>query len=181
MSRFHIAARRLRGAQALTSLSLLALLLPSTVGMTASAAWNDAVRVVPGLETTLQTQPASCGPALIATLATWSGSGVSEATVIAQADLSHDGVSLAEFARLASLHALDGTWYRVEQGRLGGLSTPFVAHLHVATGGHFVADVAQAADKVVVVDPGPGVLVGPLGSLLRGVSGRVFVLKNRPS
>ncbi|HLU82689.1 MAG TPA: cysteine peptidase family C39 domain-containing protein [Trueperaceae bacterium] len=181
MSRFHLAARRLRTSPALAGLALIALLLPSAVGMAASAAWNDAVHVVPGLEATRQSLPSSCGPALIATLATWQGHAVSEAAVIAQADLGEDGVSLAEFARLASLHALDGTWYRVAKERLGSLPTPFVVHLEVAQGGHFVAVLAHGADKVVVVDPAVGVLVGPAANLLRSFSGRVFVLKNRPS
>lgn len=157
-------------------MSLLGLLLPSAVGMTASVTWNDAVRPVPGLDVIRQSLPSSCGPALIATLATWRGHDVSETTLIGQADLGATGVSLAEFARLASLHGLDGTWYRVERGRLGRLSTPFVAHLELTGGGHFVAVLAQADDKVVIADPAAGVLVGPTVKLLRDFSGRAFVL-----
>lgn len=155
---------------------LIALLFPGAAGMAASAAWNDAVRPVPGPEVVRQTLPSSCGPALIATLASWRGRSVSEAAVVAQADLGPDGVTLAEFARLASLHALGGTWYRVEKRRLGGLPTPFVAHLAGPDGGHYVAVVAQAGDAVVVIDPAVGALVGPTAVLLRRFSGRVFVV-----
>ena len=180
MSRPDTATLRPRTPATLAVLSLLALLLPGAIGTAASAAWNDAVRLVPGLEAVRQSLPSSCGPALIATLATWRGHAVSEAAVIAQADLDDDGVSLAEFARLASLHALDGAWFHVDGSRLDRLPTPFVAHLRVATGGHFVAVLAHSADKVVVVDPAAGVLVGPVTSLLRGFSGRVFVLSGAP-
>src|SRR5690606_37355952 len=120
------------------TLWLLALLAPSAIGMAASAAWNEAERPVPGLEVVRQSRPSSCGPALIATLASWRGNPVSEATIIAQADLGAAGVSLAEFARLASLHGLEGTWYHVESRRLHGLATPYVAHLAKDGGGHYV-------------------------------------------
>jgi len=164
-----------RYSPVLLALSLVALLAPSAAGVAASAAWNDAVRPVPGLEVVRQSRPSSCGPALIATLASWRGHAVSEAAVIAQAELGADGISLAEFARLASLHGIEGTWYHVRSDRLDSLPTPFIAHLAAVDGGHFVGVVARAGDKVVVIDPAAGALVGPTVTLLRRFSGRVFV------
>jgi ABC-type bacteriocin/lantibiotic exporter with double-glycine peptidase domain len=101
---------------------------------------------------------------------------VSEATVLAQADIGAQGISLAEFTRVASLHRLEGAWYHVESSRLRGLPTPFVAHLAEDDGGHYVAVVAHSHDTVVVVDPAAGVLVGPSATLLRRYSGRAYVL-----
>lgn len=164
---------------ALSVMSLSALVLPSAAGMAASAAWNDAVRPVPWPEVVLQSLPSSCGPALIATLASWRGADVAERTVIAQTRLGDDGVSLAEFARLAALHGLDGTWYHVAAARLAGVPVPFVAHLDEAAGGHYVAVVAINRAQAVIVDPAAGALVGPTDTLLRAFSGRVFVLAAR--
>jgi predicted double-glycine peptidase len=174
MSRFDRVVRYAGAA-----LWVLVLIAPSAAGMAASAAWNADVRPVQGLDVVRQSRAASCGPALIATLASWRGSTLSEATVIAQADLGTNGISLAEFARLASLHHLEGAWYHVASSRLRGLATPFVAHLEEDGGGHYVAVVALAADTVVVADPATGVLVGPSATLLRHYSGRAFVLTGR--
>lgn len=157
-------------------LALVSLFLPSALGMAASANWNRAVLPVAGLAIELQSQPTSCGPALVATLASWQGRRVSEATVLGQADVGAAGISLAEFARLASLHGLDGAWYHVERSRLGSLPFPFVAHLAEAEGGHYVAVMALRDSVMVVVDPAVGALVGPADALLRRFSGRVFVL-----
>lgn len=156
---------------------LLALvLLPSAVGIAASAAWNAEARPVIGLDMQLQTRPTSCGPALIAALSTLHGRPLDEAHVLAQASLGEEGVSLAEFARLASLHDLDGAWYRVERSRLEQLPLPYVAHLTTVDGGHYVAIVATSDGAVVMLDPAAGAVVGPAAVLLRGFSGRVFIL-----
>jgi len=159
-----------------TMLLLALVMLPSAVGIAASAAWNAETRPVVGLDIQLQTQPASCGPALIAVLSTLRGRPVAEAHVLAKASMGEDGVSLAEFARLASLHDLDGAWYRVERDRLEKLPLPYVAHLATADGGHYVAIVAAGGGAVVVLDPAVGAVVGPAATLLRGFSGRVFLL-----
>lgn len=160
----------------LASMALLALvLLPSAAGIAASAAWNAEAWPVVGLDMELQSRRTSCGPALIAALSTLRGQPLSEARVLAQATLGEDGVSLAEFARLASLHDLDGAWYHVEVHRLGLLPLPYVAHLATADGGHYVAVVAAGGGTVVVLDPAVGAVVGPASTLLRSFSGRVFL------
>ena len=158
--------------------ALLALVLvPSAVGIAASAAWNATVLPVPGLEMNLQTQQASCGPALLAALSTWRGRPLSEEQVLALASMGEDGISLAEFARLAALHDLNGAWYRVEKRRLDDLPLPYVAHLATQEGGHYVAVVAEGSGTVVVLDPARGAVVGPTATLLRSFSGRVFLLE----
>lgn len=162
----------------LTSAALLVLLLvPSALGIAASAAWNAEALPVPGLEMNLQSRRTSCGPALIAALSTWRGHPLAEETVLAQATMGDDGISLAEFARLASLHELGGAWYQIERRRLDRLPPPFVVHLATVRGGHYLAVVAARAGTVVVLDPAAGALVGPASTLLRDFSGRVFLFQ----
>lgn len=160
----------------LVALALVVLGAPTAVGMAASTAWNAQVREVPGLAVVRQTQPLTCGPALIATLATLAGRTTNEALVVTQASLQEGGISLAEFARLASLHGLRGTWYSVDARRLGTVPLPYVAHLTRPQGGHFVAVAARSGSTVVVLDPADGALVGPAAALLGGYTGRVYVL-----
>lgn len=175
----HLTALGRLTSPALSLLSLIALVLPSATGLAASASWNDSIRSVPGLEVQLQSLPNSCGPALIATLASWRGAAVTEKAVIAQAHLEDGGASLAEFARLAALHGLDGTWYHVSASRLAGVPVPFAAHLDGAEGGHYVGVVAITESATVIIDPAVGALVGPTDALLRTFSGRVFMLSQR--
>lgn len=170
------ALRRPYTASLATILLLALVMLPSAVGIAASAAWNADTRPVVGLDMRLQTQPSSCGPALIAALSTLHGRPLDESHVLAKASMGEDGVSLAEFARLASLHDLDGAWYRVERDRLEQLPLPYVAHLDTVAGGHYVAIVAVGGGAVVVLDPAVGAVVGPAASLLGRFSGRVFLL-----
>ena len=160
----------------MSAVLVLLLLAPSAAGIAASAAWNADLYVVPGLEVTVQSLPGSCGPALIATLASWRGRPVTEAVVLAQTTLGDDGISLAEFARLASLHGLEGAWYHLDVRRFAQLPLPFVVHLAQADGGHFVAVIAVGEESVAVVDPAAGARVGPATVLLRNYSGRAYLL-----
>lgn len=171
----HRAGRRRMSAAATTALLLLApIVLPSAIGIAASAAAAAAPTPVVGLTVVRQSRPNSCGPAAVATLATWLGRTTTEAQVLDRARLEDDGVTLAEFARLADAHGAAGSWYRVGATALAATPTPFVAHLD-APDEHFVVVHAVALDHVVVGDPAVGAYAVPLPRFARRFSGRVFL------
>lgn len=169
--------------------------VPTVVGVQASRAWNARPYPVGNVHVVMQAQRNDCGPAVIATLAAWSGSALDLPTVSAAARLGPDGVSLAEFARLASLLELGGAWYRVPTHGLPALRAPFVAHLRVrpeAPGrealpvggrsdalGHLVAVRAITSHAVVVADPAAGAYVVSLSEFSRAYSGRAFLIGGR--
>lgn len=131
----------------------------------------------------LQSQPASCGPAVLATLTAWLGSPHTEAALIAAATMSGDGVTLSEFARLAHGVGLAGTWYSVPAAQLGSLPSPFVVHLNVdgAAGlGHLVAVAGVSHGYAVVADPAVGPYTLSLAALAAQYSGRAYVVGGRP-
>lgn len=159
--------------------SLAVLAAPPAVGIANSARWNAAAVPVGGIDVELQRDPLGCGPAVIATLARLQGRSLTEAAVLAVADLGENGVTLAEFARLAAKFGLPGTWLQVGQRDLAHLATPFVAHLERPDGGHFVAVLGSRHGFAVVADPALGASVGPASTTLAGFSGRVFLLRER--
>jgi predicted double-glycine peptidase len=160
--------------------ALLAVVLPGTRGVAASADWNGAPWPLEHLEVVRQSQPASCGPASLATLATWLGRPHSEAQLLEGANVTPSGVTLAEFTRLAHAINLPGTWYAVPTADLGRLPTPFVAHLHAgpaeARMGHLVVVAAVSHGYVVVGDPASGAYVSSVAAFARRFSGRVYLL-----
>lgn len=160
--------------------ALLVVALPGTLGMAASASWNGAPWPLPHLLVVRQSQPASCGPAALATLTTWLGRPRTEAQLLALANLTPRGVTLAEFTRLAHEVELPGTWYAVPAADLRSLPTPFVAHLHAGPAdaqlGHLVVVAAISHGYVVVGDPATGAYVSSLALFTRRFSGRVYLL-----
>jgi len=173
-----------RLAQALLALACLAAVaLPGARGMAASSAWNAAPRALEGLPVVRQSLPVSCGPAALATLATWLGDPRSEAELLAVAQLTEAGVTLSEFARLADLIGLPGTWYRVAAAELQRLPAPFVAHLEAPGAGpqgHLVVVGAAAHGYLLVGDPAEGAYVTSAASLARRFTGRVFLPAGLP-
>jgi ABC-type bacteriocin/lantibiotic exporter with double-glycine peptidase domain len=156
------------------------LTLPTALGAHASRAWNAAPYALDSVPVVLQSQRNDCGPAVVATLAAWSGRRLELASVVASAPLGPDGLSLGEFARLADRFGFPGTWYRIGPGDLAGLPTPFVAHMTVAGSaplGHLVAVRAVTRGAVTVADPAVGAYVLPLDAFTRRFSGRVFLLE----
>ncbi|MBX3143123.1 MAG: hypothetical protein KF813_05155 [Trueperaceae bacterium] len=158
-----------------------ALAAPAVRGQILAAEAMNASLAVPELYVALQSLPNSCGPAAVATLAGWSAGAegaVSEAAVLAHAELGPSGVSLAEFSRLAARHGVPGAWYRVEPSSLGSLATPFAAHLTRDGLGHFVVVLHVKGQLAVVADPAVGGSVVPLAALREGFSGLVFVVRS---
>lgn len=173
---------RLSSYVAYVALVLLLLALPSARGIGASSAWNAASHPLPDLEVVRQSQPASCGPAALATLLGWLGRPHSEAYLIGLTELGADGVSLAEFARLAHVMDVPGAWFRASPTQLAQLPTPFVAHLELpgaAAAGHLVVVRSVMRGYVVVADPAEGAQVMPLERFIRDLSGRVYLLESR--
>lgn len=175
------ASRRWRSlVPILTTLAAAAVLtLPTALGAQASRAWNATPYPLGSVPVVLQSQRNDCGPAVVATLAAWSGSRLELASVTAAARLAPDGLSLGEFARLADRFGFPGTWYRVGPADLAGLPLPFVAHMNVvgsAPLGHLVAVRAVTRGAVTVADPAVGAYVLPLDAFARRFSGRVFLL-----
>ena len=171
------AARRPLSALVTCALAALALAAPAWAGARATRAWAAAPVPLDGPAVVRQAGEADCGPALVATLAAWAGRPVPLAVVTAEASLGPGGVTLAEFARLASLHGVPGTWHAVPRERLANLRAPFVAHLQRGGAGHFVAVVALGGGHAVVADPRAGPVAAPAAALLRDYSGRVFLLE----
>lgn len=157
--------------------ALAALGVPAVLGVTRSAAWNAKPVALPGVEVVLQSEENACGPAVIATLTAWSGQPVEEGALLALAHMGPTGITLAEFARLASLVGLPGVWYRVSLRELARLPTPFVAQLEKDGVGHFVAVLGVRHGFAIVADPAVGALSGSLAGTLPGFSGRVFLLE----
>ncbi len=172
---------RLSSYGALLTVSLLLLVLPSARGMRASSSWNADAHPLPSLEVVLQSQPASCGPAALATLLGWLGRPQSEAHLLSLTELGPDGLSLAEFARLSQLMDVPGAWYQTSLGSLPKLRTPFVAHLELpgaAVAGHLVVVHSVSGDYIVVADPAQGGQVMALSRFGRDFSGRVYLLES---
>lgn len=182
-----IMGTRIRSLLAVTTVlvALTIVIAPPAVGIAASNAWNAGPHALVQPSTVLQSLPASCGPAVLATLTTWFGAPRSEAELIDAANLRAEGVTLSEFARLAHMVGLPGTWYSVPTSRLASVPTPFVAHLNLAHPGfgstaaglgHLVAVAAVAYGYVVVADPAVGTYVLSLERFSSEYSGRLFVL-----
>lgn len=168
-----LVARRLLAPSVLA----LALLGPALAGARATRSWSAVPVALDPMVVVRQAGEIDCGPALVATMAAWAGRPVPLEVVTARASMSPGGVSLAEFARLASLHGVPGAWYAVPRDRLGALPTPFVAHLQREGRGHFVAVVALGDGFAVVADPAVGAVAAPSRDVLRHYSGRAFVLE----
>lgn len=174
-------ARRLALALTLTLLALdavaaVSLALPAWHGTRLAAAAVNAPHPVPELPVELQSLPNTCGPAAVATLATWLGTPVAEAAVLRRANLTASGISLAEFTRLAALHGVEGAWYQVGASVLHGLQAPYAIHVTRAGRGHFLLVSEVRGGLALVADPATGGAVVPLKSLLAEFEGRVFVL-----
>jgi predicted double-glycine peptidase len=170
---------RTRGARpvllALAALTaFVPVVAPSAVAVAANAAALTAPVPVSSLNVVRQTRRNSCGPAAVATLAGWLGRPTSEADVLRDARLVDAGISLAEFARLADLHGVPGSWYRVAPQDLGATPTPFVAHLSTPDD-HFVVVHAVVRSHVVMADPAVGAVVVPVRAFVHRFRGRVFV------
>ncbi len=152
--------------------------LPIAIASHASRVWNAAPYLLESVPVVMQSQRNDCGPAVVATLAAWSGLALDLASVTAAAQLGPDGLSLGEFARLADRFGFSGAWYRVAAADLVGLQTPFVAHLTLPGTvplGHLVAVRAVTRGTVTVADPAIGAYVIPLEAFARRFSGRVFL------
>lgn len=173
---------RLSSYATYVALVLLLLALPSARGISASSAWNAAAHPLSTLEVVRQSQPTSCGPAALATLLSWLGRPHSEKYLLGLTELGADGLSLAEFARLAHVMDVPGAWFRSPPARLAQLPTPFVAHLELpgaAAAGHLVVVRNVTRGYVVVADPALGAHVMPLQRFVRDFSGRVYLLEGR--
>lgn len=158
-----------------------ALAAPAVRGQALASAAMNASLAVPELYVALQSLPNSCGPAAVATLATWldpAGEPVSEEEVLAQAELAPTGISLGEFARLASLHGISGVWFRVKPSSLTRLSTPFAAHLTRGAQGHFVIVLHVKGELALIADPAEGGRVAPLSALAAEFTGLVFLIRS---
>lgn len=175
------AAARLSSYATYLAFVLLLLVLPSALGISASYAWSSSAHPLPSLEVVRQSQPASCGPAALATLLGWLGRPHSEAYLLRLTELGAEGISLAEFSRLA--HAMDvpGVWYHSPPSQLGQLPTPFVAHLELpgaAPAGHLVVVNSVTHGYVILADPAQGAQVVSLERFSRDYSGRVYLLES---
>lgn len=178
----HVAHRsRLAGALTLLAISAAAAALVAPAARGQVLAWEamNASLAVPELYVVRQSLPNSCGPAAVATLATWLSPGLpplSEEAVLVRAALTADGISLSEFARLASLHGVPGTWFRVDHSSLARLATPFAAHLTRGGQGHFVIVLHVKGQLALIADPAEGGHVSPLSALTPEFTGLVFLV-----
>lgn len=174
------ALRRCAANIAIFTAVAVALALPSARGVAASAVWNAGPWPLASLPVARQSQPTSCGPAALATLATWLGSARTETELLALTELGEGGISLSEFARLADVVGLGGSWYRASRQQLAALPTPFVAHLEVGAAGpslgHLVVVASVGHGYLVVGDPAAGAYVGSVAAFARRFSGRVFLV-----
>lgn len=176
--------RKLTWALSLFALDLAAaaaLALPAARGQALADAAMRQELSVPELGVVLQSRDNSCGPAVVATLASWLGSATTEAEVMRRAALTPAGISLAEFARLAESFGAAGVWYQVAPAALAHLPTPFAAHLDRSGRGHFVLVVTVKGSLALIADPASGARVAPLSSLAREFSGRAYLLNRSPA
>lgn len=162
---------------ALDAAAAASLALPAARGQVLAAAAMSQELSVPELAVVLQSRDNSCGPAAVATLASWLGAGATEAEVMRRAALTPAGISLAEFARLAAAFGIAGAWYHVAPSALSRLPTPFAAHLDRSGRGHFVLVLTVKGSLALIADPASGAHVAPVAHLAREFSGRAFLVR----
>src|SRR5690625_6363483 len=92
------------------------------------------------------------------------GVEVSEAQLIAAANMGPGGVSLAEFSRLAASHGLEGEWLQSLNRSIRTLSTPAVLHTNSGSG-HFILIDQLAGSYAVVTDPAAGWDILPVAKI----------------
>lgn len=122
----------------------------------------------------LQTHPAGCGAAVLATVLAHHGRPVAQADLLAAAPPGPDGVSLAALRDLAHRHGLRGTWRRAPRGRLP--AGRYVAHLD-APYGHVVWVAARAGRYLHLHDPERGFEVWHVDAFRARFSGRYLRLE----
>jgi hypothetical protein len=122
----------------------------------------------------LQSDPAGCGAALLATVLARHGRSVPQADLLAAAPPGPDGISLATFRRLAAEHGLTGVW-RARAPRSLPEGT-FVAHLS-RPAGHFVYVAARVGDYLHVLDPASGAAMWHVDRFVARWSGRYLRLE----
>lgn len=127
-----------------------------------------------------QTAVNTCGPAVIATLLSWRGIETTDSEVAAEVELRPQGVSLADFARLATEFGVPGRWFKATHlDELEGLPLPVVVHLR-GSFGHFAILRADAGSHVHLADPARGNVLVPKARFLREWTGRSFILSSVP-
>lgn len=168
----------LRSGSTFNSLLLLSLLMaPTVAGLVQTFSEDsDGVLELGWSGVVRQTQPNTCGPAVLATLAGMRGEQYSEAEIVSRAELGPTGVTLKEFTRLSNELGLPGGWFRVSSRNLRGpLPAPSVLHLRDSDG-HFVILTRDAGAFLEVVDPARGNLLVRRSWLNDNWTGRIFIL-----
>ena len=129
-----------------------------------SLGWSGVVR---------QTLHNTCGPALLASLLVASGEPGTELGVAQLARLGPQGVTLAEFGRLADGLGFPGAWYEAGSARPDSLPLPFVAHLDQPAG-HFVLITDSSAGLIRMSAPVRGQVAVSVADFRRLWSGRAW-------
>jgi ABC-type bacteriocin/lantibiotic exporter with double-glycine peptidase domain len=151
--------------------------LPTTLGMVRSVTEEDGISVLGWTGVVRQSDTNTCGPAVIATLLEMRGAKVNDEEVTGRANLGPEGVTLAEFARLAGVYGLPGHWFRSSEHDLNELTLPAVVHLSNSSG-HFALLLRLVGDHVQLADPARGMLLVPLPTFRNEWSGRIFLFRS---
>lgn len=106
---------------------------------------------------TRQSKQNSCGPALLSTISRIVHEPTTEYQLIAKASMAIEGITLAEFARLADGLRYSGMWLHVEPRDGGSLPIPAVVHLETPVG-HYAILTTSTDSVAVIKDPSMGLV-----------------------
>jgi ABC-type bacteriocin/lantibiotic exporter with double-glycine peptidase domain len=171
---------------------LLAAAVASTLGVIGPFTWGllqsklerhptwDGQQYVLGWEgVAWQRDYRSCGPAVVTTLLqVFYNKDLSYYDVLNQTQLGPEGISLAQFQRLAGHFGIQGSWFKTEKKtELDRLPMPLVAHLDHPVP-HYVVVESSYDGFVLVADPAKGRILYPKQVFDGLWSGRIFKLEN---
>ncbi len=127
-----------------------------------------------------QTGHNTCGPALLASVLVAAGRAGSELAVAEVARLGPQGITLAEFGRLATGLGFPGAWYAAGSQDPSLLPLPFVAHLNEPAG-HFVLVTGASSGLVRLSDPVRGQVALSPRAFRQLWSGRAWFFSASPA
>ncbi len=160
---------------------VLCLLTPTIMAVKATPSavpkrTDKAVMVLNWEGVQMQKHDNTCGLAVLATLLSWLGQTVSEKELAGQTKLLVKGLSLFDFANLASLRGVRGSWVRTVPDALEALPVPMVAQIKNPNG-HFVVIRQIYNNHVYVADPNAGNVLYSLAAFSQVWTRRIFVMR----
>jgi hypothetical protein len=180
----------------------LALILLSSLGLAAPAAWNVYLSVVVHnwkasshwngeayllssdmgallAEGSVSRSGSSGVAAALATLLSWNGTATTVADIELHMASMGFGGQLSDFTTLVAEHGLEGHWLQAEPAALSHLKTPFLALLS-GSDGRFILVRDLRGGYLYATDPELGNVLYPLESFAATWTGQAFAFPDPP-